>query len=325
MSPKAKAETKAGGSSKGWTKPTSRAEQDEAVRVLAAMKPYCERGKVDISLVCEMLLGIFKGTRTADALIRKLVGVGKEALPKMCDKPGLIAPGELTAWYFETAWPAVLDARASTEVHRKKSEQLHAAEKEQHAREVARLKLDQAARDAQQVTGGEGAEGGGDDEPEGGHEAAAVPLAAATDEPIGWQVARVVEVDESRRLVVLFADASRGRARRMSFGPAPVSAPPDVNAPGGGLPPEMSIASDKVPAVLRDALQPVQDAELLTHAPSSPGGVVPVGKLLHFWFQAVWPKHGPKLREGRKIEFRGALSTNVEWGDAVDPDDEVER
>lgn len=124
------AELKPGGH-KGWSKPANRAESDEAVRVLAAMKPFQERGKVDVSLVAKMLQAVFKGSGTADGLVRKLVAQGKEALPKMCDKKDVIAPGELTQWYFEVAWPAVLEARAAAAAHALKIARLHAEEKEQ--------------------------------------------------------------------------------------------------------------------------------------------------------------------------------------------------
>ena len=139
-----------------------------------------------------------------------------------------------------------------------------------------------------------------------------------------------VDVDESRRLVALISTREGERKRRGSAAAATATAAAAAaaaHAAGSGaeptpppprLPATTVIASSYVPSLLREALNPIEDDELIARAPSVRGGSVPVGEVLRFWFDVVWPKHGPRLREGRRIEFRGALSTNVEWGEAAE-------
>ena len=305
-----------------WTKPRNRAETDEAVRVLAELKPFAERGRVDVSLISKLLREVLKGTGAAPPLCKKLVAAGKEGLP---GTDGEIKAGELTAWYFENAWPAILEARAAAAAHAKRVAEMQALEQEQ----LKQQKLLQDQLRKQREEAGAAAGESGDELPDGGElsgwgdsvelgegrdGSGAVPsggglgfvLAPNAPAPIGWQAARSVEVIESRRVVDLFSAAVR-HPRRGSI-------------QAGVMPPELLVPSGSVKALLREALAPIEDDELLATLGGADGGV-PLGALVRFWFDAVWPKHGAKLREQRKIEFRGALSTSVEWGDVVDPID----
>ena len=125
--------------------------------------------------------------------------------------------------------------------------------------------------------------------------------------PAGWEAAMGVDADESCRLVALLA------ARALSRGDLAADL---LTVPAAG-----------VSALLTEALLPVEDAALLAAAPQPSAeqagwgraeAAVAVGDLVKFWFDVVWPKHGPSLRVAalrlqEEQGFRGALTASVEF------------
>ena len=98
----------------------------------------------------------------------------------------------------------------------------------------------------------------------------------------GWAAAAGIDVAESRRVIRIFAAAASG-ARAASTAE-----------------PQLSLPSRSVGDALRTALLPVEDPSLVARvqtaatggAAGGDGGAgVPIGKLVRFWHEAVWPKH----------------------------------
>ena len=107
--------------------------------------------------------------------------------------------------------------------------------------------------------------------------------------PAGWVVGRGIDLAESRRLLALLQ---------------PRALASDDPRRGAAKPTEVLIPLPAAKAVLAEALLPVEDAELLAGAPKPTKGTggVPIGPLLHFWFEHVWPKHQEALQDPGGLE-----------------------
>ena len=111
-------------------------------------------------------------------------------------------------------------------------------------------------------------------------------------EPAGFMGARGLDADEARRVLTLLSEyAVDGHVSSVTVdGKLP-------DAMQGGWP-ELVLLEKSVPGVLRQLLEPVSDDALLDRAPQPSIGSngVPIGKLIKFWFDVVWPKHYQLLR-----------------------------
>ena len=108
------------------------------------------------------------------------------------------------------------------------------------------------------------------------------------EEPVGWAAARMVDLAEHRRVLVFLM------VRVL---------PPDDAAPT-----EMLVPAAMVRTALGEALLPLKDNALLNEAPKARKGSagVPIGRVIQFWFERVWPKHGMALT--RALRNNSAMS-----------------
>ncbi len=108
-------------------------------------------------------------------------------------------------------------------------------------------------------------------------------------EPAGWAAARSIDLAEHRRLLGLLA---------------PRALPPDDSRRGDAPPTAVLLPASAVRGALAEALLPLEDAALLAEAPRAHKGTagVPIGRVVHFWFEHVWPKHHEALEAQRDKE-----------------------
>ena len=108
------------------------------------------------------------------------------------------------------------------------------------------------------------------------------------EEPVGWAAARLVNLAEHRRVLGFLM------VRVL---------PPDDAAPT-----EMLVLAAMVRTALGEALLPLKDNALLNEAPKARKGSagVPIGRVIQFWFERVWPKHGMALT--RALRNNSAMS-----------------
>jgi hypothetical protein len=108
------------------------------------------------------------------------------------------------------------------------------------------------------------------------------------EEPVGWAAARLVNLAEHRRVLGFLM------VRVL---------PPDDAAPT-----EMLVLAAMVRTALGEALLPLKDNALLNEAPKARKGSagVPIGRVVQFWFERVWPKHGMALT--RALQNNSAMS-----------------
>ena len=108
------------------------------------------------------------------------------------------------------------------------------------------------------------------------------------EEPVGWAAARLVNLAEHRRVLGFLM------VRVL---------PPDDAAPT-----EMLVQAAMVRTALGEALLPLKDNALLNEAPKARKGSagVPIGRVVQFWFERVWPKHGMALT--RALQNNSAMS-----------------
>ena len=133
---------------------------------------------------------------------------------------------------------------------------------------------------------------------------------ASTDapEPAARVAARGVDVAEARRLLTVLGECA-------------------VDGEGDRGAPELLIPPRMVMGALHKALMPISDDTLLARAPkpSASGRGVPLGALVKFWFDAVWPKHKKALgREGDSADgvrpkALGAMADDFGGAELMDP------
>ena len=343
-----------------------RAQAEEKSRVVSLFKEFTDRGKVPLPMIAPLVKELFKPVeKESKTLAAHLLSAAKDALSekasKSCHAAALTA-GDLTAWYFEVAWPMIIQSRQEI---REAAELKKAAEAKAAAEMEEARRVQEAEETAKQAAAAAEAEAEAEAEAvrladEGGVRVAAnckaaegaldvagstqltdaikhtlrtpldgslaMPNMAMTGEilqatqieqmqeqvqedrqisegafhpedkltespvePVGWLSAKNVDVTESRRVIAFLA----AHAQPASY--------PNHQAS------EMCIPPSDMHVVLSEALLPVRDEELLAGAPQPVGDCigVPIGMVVKFWFDQVWPKRlvaMQKLSDGSSLE-----------------------
>ena len=127
----------------------SREQQDESLRVVALFKSFAERGKVPAALVPNLVKELFKGAGSKE-LVGRLAAAAKEALTSKAAASGqMLTTGDFSGWYFEAAWPAIIEerqeAKATAAAAKKEAEAAAKAAAEAAAEEKAAQEAEEAA------------------------------------------------------------------------------------------------------------------------------------------------------------------------------------
>lgn len=311
-----------------------RAQADEQVRVVGLFKEFSDRGKVPEKMIPLLIKELFKGAGEPP-LVARLSKEAKEALGAKAGGDGRLEAKAFTSWYFEVAWPSIVDSRkeakraaeeakaleakaaaeAAAEQRERERLEAEAAEAARREAEAAREQADReaaeveaAARAAEEQRAAEAAaslEANDETRPSqpgsvrsqagaggyGGAVAAGLsgnlvvePGEMEVDlppEPVGWSAARGIDVAEMRRLVAILGRQAVLTKQERPGGESVVS--------------DLLIPSKAARALLAEALAPHEDAPLLSKAPRGGSHGVPMGSLVHFWFERVWPKWAAEI------------------------------
>lgn len=146
----------------------------------------------------------------------------------------------------------------------------------------------------------------------GGDDSAA---AASSEQPVGWVAARGVDAAEARRLLAALAPYAMDGSTLKGGGAGKKKGGQQQHAQAaddGDV--EMYVPSASLHVALRAALPSSEDSSLLSSAPSPPKGTraVPLGTLVLWWFECVWPQTlaggggGPKPSGAELLDEGGA-------------------
>ena len=94
-----------------------REKADEQLRITNLFKEFADRGKIPSNMLALFVKDLFgKGAPLVkgagrDALVKRLVAAATDALKAKLSAKGGLTAGDFTGWYFEAAWPMILEAR----------------------------------------------------------------------------------------------------------------------------------------------------------------------------------------------------------------------
>ena len=122
-----------------------RERADESLRIVRFFKEFSERGKVPLAMIPTLVKDLFKESVKEKPLQSKLVSLGKEALAAKAKESGddKLTAGDFSGWYFEVAWPLIVEARqevkAAEDAKKAAEAKAQAEAAEAAAAEAARL------------------------------------------------------------------------------------------------------------------------------------------------------------------------------------------
>ena len=243
---------------------------DERKQVAALFKDFCGPGtsKASLSEVPALLKELAKGMGAAGPQVKKLVSFGKEALAAKCGG-GQVGSADFINWYFEVAWEELKSAANAERTERKRPDKKPVANKSTGAERNR-----QAAGVDAGGTGGGGTSGiiGGD--------CVAFAAAAAPARPYGWELAQGVNVDEYRRLLQLCCQFQRPTGARGLV-------------PASQLQPLLRAALADDTQLLHEVLTALPTPERQSDDEEP---VLPIGVLIKFWFDYVFPRASRRLK-----------------------------